>query len=101
MVNTIMLIGRIVSDLEINETKENRNVKTITLAITRSYKNINEEYDIDFIPVKLFGSIAENTTKYCKKGDLVGVKGRIERLAKEELTIIAEKISFLSTSKED
>lgn len=101
MVNTIMLIGRIVSDLEINETKENRNVKTITLAITRSYKNINGEYDIDFIPVKLFGSIAENTTKYCKKGDLVGVKGRIEILAKEGLIIIAEKISFLSTSKKD
>ena len=101
MVNTIMLIGRIVSDLEINETENNRKIINITIAVSRNYKNESGEYDIDFIPVKLFDSIAENTKEYCKKGDLVGVKGRIERLANEELTIVVEKISFLSTKKED
>ena len=101
MGNTIMLIGRIVSDLEINETENNRKIINITIAVSRNYKNESGEYDIDFIPVKLFDSIAENTKEYCKKGDLVGVKGRIERLANEELTIVVEKISFLSTKKED
>lgn len=95
MLNQIVLIGRLTSDLEIKEVEE-RKVCIITLAVPRSYKNENGEYDTDFIPCRLLGSIAKNTVEYCKKGDLVGVKGKIQS-TDNEIEIIAEKLTFLSS----
>lgn len=99
MLNQIVLVGRIA-----NEIQEITNEQlVITLAVPRSFKNMNGEYDTDFIPVKLYKSMAENTAAYCRKGDIVGVKGRMQS---EEingfnmLNIIAEKVTFLSSSKE-
>lgn len=98
MNNMICLIGRLVSDPQINET-ENGKVATITLAVQRSYKDKDGLYDTDFIDITLFGNIAINVNEYCKKGDLVGVKGRIEKLKDEEMKLIADKVSFLSSAK--
>ena len=51
-----------------------------------------------------FDNIAENTSEYCSKGDIVGIKGRIQSrtIEKEEkhenvMEIICEKITFLSS----
>jgi single-strand DNA-binding protein len=99
MLNQIVLVGRIVKDPVIEEM-EDKKYCNITLAVPRSYKNENGEYDTDFIPITLWNGIAQNTTEYCKKGDLVGVKGRIQ--AKEnDIEIIAEKLTFLSSKKVD
>lgn len=99
MLNQIILVGRITSDLEINEV-ENRKVVTITLAIPRSYKNENGEYETDFVPVTLWNGIAESTCEYCKKGDLVGIKGRIQT-SEDKIEIVAEKVTFLSSKKSE
>jgi single-strand DNA-binding protein len=101
MLNQIVLVGRLVSDPEIKETENGNKVSTITLAVPRSYKNVNGEYDTDFIPVKLFKAVAGATTEYCKKGDIVGVKGRVARLSGKDLEIVAEKVTFLSSRKEN
>ena len=100
MVNNLLLVGRLVSDPEINET-ENGKVTDITLAVPRSYKNEEGEYETDFIPVKLFRQIASTTVEYCRKGDLIGVKGRVARLSGENLKIVAEKITFLSSKPKE
>ena len=65
-------------------------------------------YDTDFVDCVAFENIAENSATYCGKGDIVGVKGRVQsRIVerdgekKENLVeIIAEKITFLSSKKE-
>ena len=104
MLNQITIVGRLVSDPKINETKNENKVCNITLAVPRSYKNMNGEYETDFIPVKLFKGIAENTVEYCKKGDIVGVKGRIQTRQDEDkniIEIVAEKVTFLSSRKEN
>lgn len=98
MFNQIILVGRITSDPTIQEL-EGKKKCVITLAIPRSYKNSEGEYDTDFIDVILYGGIATNTIEYCRKGYLVGVKGRMERLSGEELSLIAEKVTFLSSRK--
>lgn len=95
MRNVTMVIGRLVSDPEINET-ENRKVTDITLAVPRCYKNQDGIYETDFIPVTLYGQLAATTNEYCRKGDLIGIKGRIESID-GKLKIIAEKATFLST----
>ena len=101
MLNQIVLVGRLVSDPEINETENGKKYTNITLAVSRSYKNFNGEYETDFIDCTLWGSVAENTSEYCKKGNIVGIKGRLQRLEGNTLQVVAEKVTFLSSKKED
>lgn len=49
----------------------------MTLAIPRSFKNMDGEYETDFINCKLWDTVAKNSSEHCKKGDIVGVKGRM------------------------
>ena len=101
MLNQVVFVGRLTSDPKINEV-EGRKVANITIAVPRSYKNENGEYETDFISIILFQGIAENTAEWCKKGDIVGIKGRVESYGdNNSIRIIAEKVTFLSSRKED
>ena len=107
MLNQVVIVGRLVKDPELRETENGLKVTHITLAVPRSYKNQNSEYDTDFIDCRLWSVVADNANEFCKKGDLLGVKGRIETRVYEKedekkyLTeIIAEKVTFLSGKKE-
>ena len=108
MLNQIVLVGRLTRDITVNKSDKGNKVATLSLAIPRSFKNSEGVYDTDFIDCVLFDSIADNTSEYCKKGDIVGIKGRVQSRVvekedkKEYLTeIIAEKVTFLSSKKED
>lgn len=98
MLNQIVMVGRLVSDPKINEIESEKKC-VITLAVQRSYKNNNGLYETDFISCELLNGIAQNTCEYCKKGDLIGIKGRLET-KDNKISIIVEKITFL-TSKAD
>lgn len=101
MLNQIVLVGRLTQDPEVKEIEEKK-VCYITLAVPRSYKNENGEYDTDFVDCILWNNIAENTKEYCKKGDLVGVKGRIQTTIvddKKVTEIVAEKLTFLTSKR--
>ena len=74
MLNQAVLVGRIVYDPELRETDNGNKVANVTLAVPRSFKNSDGEYDTDFISCVLWKGVAENTVEYCKKGDLVGSK---------------------------
>lgn len=108
MLNQIVMVGRLVKKPEIKELESGKKVSNITIAVPRSYKNENGEYDTDFIDCVLWDGIAQNTTEYCNKGDLIGVKGRLQTRniekedgTKEKITeVVAEKITFLNSSKE-
>lgn len=108
MLNQIILVGRLTRDITVNKSESGYKVATISLAIPRSFKNNDGEYDTDFIDCTAFDVIAENTSEYCSKGDIVGVKGRIQSRVvekddkKETITeIIAEKVTFLSSKKDE
>jgi len=107
MLNQSILVGRIVRDPEVRETESGNKVTNITLAVQRPYKNINGEYDTDFISCVLWKGVAETTAEYCKKGDLIGIRGRIQTrpidLNDENrhnlMEIIAERVTFLSSKR--
>lgn len=108
MLNQVILVGRLVRNPEVKETENNGKLSRITLAVPRSYKNINGEYETDFIDCILWKNIAENTAEYCKKGDVVGVKGRLQSSVYEKdgqkiytIELIGEKVTFLSSKKSD
>ncbi len=104
MLNQVVLVGRLVKDPEVKETKNGTSISKVTLAVPRSYKNVNGEYETDFIDCTLWQLMAVNTKEYCKKGDIVGVKGRIESHVYEKndekkyvTEVIAERVTFLSS----
>ena len=104
MLNQKILVGRLTRDIEVHKSESGMSVATISLAIHRSFKNSDGEYDTDFIDCVAFDTIAQNTSEYCKKGDIVGIKGRVQsRVVEKEqakqnvIDIVAEKTTFLSS----
>ena len=100
MLNQLIIVGRLASD-PVSTTINGRKTGTITLASQRSYKNADGVYETDFLEFMLYDGIVENVQNYCKKGDLVGVKSRIESLINNNneriMRLVAEKITFLSS----
>lgn len=108
MLNQVILVGRLVKDPEVKETKNGTSISKVTLAVPRSYKNVNGEYETDFIDCTLWQFMAVNTKEYCHKGDIVGVKGRIESHVYEKnnekkyvTEVIAERVTFLSSKPKE
>ena len=54
MLNQIVIVGRLVRDPELRETDGGKKVTNITLAVPRSYKNVNGEYETDYIDCVLW-----------------------------------------------
>lgn len=106
MVNQIVLVGRIVKTPELRMTENGKKMSSIVLAVPRNYKNSEGQYDTDFLDCTLWTGVAESTAEYCKTGDLVGVRGRLqtrivetpEGTKKKKTEIIAERVNFLSSN---
>ena len=89
MLNQVVLVGRIV------ELKPDKGIR---IAIPRSYKNEEGVYDTDTLTIFMQGTMLDNTAQYCSKGDLVGIKGRLQEDSKSHSPkIIADKLTFLAS----
>ena len=77
MLNQVVIVGRIVNELVLEENNEGRKYCSMTLTVPRSFKNMDGVYDKDFIKTTIFGNMAENTVEYCRVGDIVGVIGKV------------------------
>ena len=107
MLNQIILVGRLVKTPELFLTENGKKGSIVTLAVGRGFKNQDGEYDTDFIDVNLWSVVAENTAEYCKTGDIVGIRGRVQsRIIENEdgtkykrMEVIADKVTFLSSAK--
>lgn len=106
MLNNVVLVGRVVRTPELVETADGKKVSTVTLAISRSFKNAHtNEYETDFINVTLWEGIAKSVVEYCGKGAIIGVKGRLVHKVYDVpnyktlrvVEVIAEKVSFIQT----
>ena len=108
MLNQVVLVGRLTENPTIIELEEEQKKAIVTLAVQRPFKNAEGVYETDFIKCILWNAIATSTTDYCHKGDLVGIKGRIQVNCSEDkkgnktysTEIIAEKVTFLSSKAE-
>ena len=107
MLNQVVAVGRLVRKPELKELEDGKSVSNITIAVPRSYKNADGEYDTDFVDCTLWEGIAKNAVEYCEKGDLVGIKGKIQTDLYEidnetikSTKVIVEKLTYLSSSKE-
>lgn len=108
MLNQVVLVGRLVRDPSLHKTETKNTLSYVTLAIPRSFKNSEGEYETDFIDCVLWEAVAKSTVEYCKKGDIIGVKGRLASRTYEKddekkyiTEVVAEKVTFLSNSKKE
>lgn len=109
MLNQVILVGRLVRTPELQLTESGTKKSLVTLAVNRGFKNTNGEYDTDFIDCTLWTGIAENTAEYCKTGDIIGVRGRLQTriidnsdgTKYKKMDVIAEKVTFLSSYKNE
>lgn len=95
--NQLCIVGRL--------TKE-PTWEIITIAVKRSYKNEEGVYETDFIDVLLSKKIAQNVAEYCRKGDVIGIKGSLENrdiddgdghIIHKNMIVVADKVTFLSS----
>lgn len=100
IINQVTLIGRIVEKPILRSYENDVNVATLTLAVTRPFKNMDGNYETDFIKITLWNGVAQSTCDYTQKGDIVGVKGRVamkdtEVSFADQSQIFKKKISIL------
>lgn len=112
MINTLTVVGRLVSDPKIIETK-NKKKAVVTISVPRNFKDLNGIYKADVIDCVIWAGAAQQVCELCKKGDLIGVRGKIQssvtiddgttyqETRKRELIIVAEKVTFLANRKEE
>ena len=109
MVNSVMLVGRLAQDIEVKKLESGKEVTNVALAVNRSFKNPDGVYETDFFDCVLWEGLAKNACEYCKCGDVIGVKGRIQTSTYEDsegntkyvTEVIAERITFLSSKKDE
>lgn len=107
--NTVTLTGRLTKDPEIRYAGATQMaVCSFNLAVDRQVKK-GEEKQADFPKVICFGKTAENLERFCHKGSMIGVQGRIQTGSYEKndgskvytTDVIADRIEFLSFDKSD
>ena len=77
--NKVILMGRLTRDPEVRYTQtSNTLVASFSLAVNRRFVRQGEERQADFFNVVAWGKIGEFCSKYFKKGQQVGVIGRLQ-----------------------
>lgn len=76
--NNVTLVGRITKDPELRTISNGTVTTNINVAVNRPFTSANGEREADFINCVVWRKQAENVCKYCTKGSLVGIQGRIQ-----------------------
>lgn len=108
MINRIVLVGRLTRDPELRRTTSDVAVAQFTLAVDDRMKDQNGERTTTFIDVVIWRDQADNVAKFCRKGNLVGVDGRlrqrnfVRRDGSKGSTyeIVADSVQFLEPKKD-
>lgn len=103
MINRVVLVGRLTKDPELRYTPTGIAVCRFILAVNRTFTNQSGEREADFIGCIAWRKQAENLANFMKKGNLVGIDGRIQtgnfegQDGKRVYTtdIVADNIQFL------
>ena len=109
MINNWVGVGRIVKQPELKKTQNGVSVVSFTLAINRQFASQNGEREADFINVVAYRSSADFMNTYVKKGNLLGVVGRIQTRSYEATDgktvyvteVIADSVQLLEYNKHD
>lgn len=105
--NNVSLIGRITKDVELRTTESGIAAVSIFIAIDNGKDKEGNDRPADFPKIYVYEKQAENVNKYCHKGSLVGVTGRIKTRSWDkddgtkgyETYVVANRVQFLDTKQ--
>ncbi len=105
MLNRVVLVGRLTRDPDLRYTASGVAVANFTIAANRPFRNQQGEQEADFINCVVWRKTAENLANYMKKGNMIGVDGRIQTRSYEGqdgkmvyvTEVMAENIQFLES----
>lgn len=108
MTNNVVLIGRLVRDVDLRQTSTGKMMTYFTLAVNRNFKNEQGEQAADFIGCVAFDKKAENMARFLSKGSLIAVEGRISTRNFQGndgktvyvTEVVASNITFLESKKQ-
>ena len=105
MLNRVVLVGRLTKDPDLRYTPNGVAVANFTMAVNRPFTNQQGNREADFINCVVWRRPAENLANYMKKGNLIGVDGRVQTRTFEGqdgktvfvTEIVADSVQFLET----
>lgn len=108
----VILLGRLAKDPIINHTQGGQKVARVSLAVGREWKDKvtgEKKSEADFHPVVAWGNAADTLERYCKKGKLLLIEGRLHSYCYDDKNgvrkwvteVVAENITMVSTGKQD
>lgn len=103
MINRVVLVGRLTKDPELKYTPNGIASCRFTVAVNRTFQNQQGEREADFINCVAWRKQAENLANFQKKGNLIGLEGRIQTGSYEgqdgkrvfTTDVVADSIQFL------
>jgi len=99
--NTVHLIGRLTKDPELKHTQNQTAYCKFSIANNRM---AGDKEEVNFFDVTTWTKIAENCSKYLKKGSQVAITGRLEQQRwqdkdgnnRNKIEIVAQSVQFMS-----
>lgn len=108
MLNTAIIMGRLVADPELRTTSSGLSVTSFTVAIDRRFVKNGEERQADYIDVVAWRQQADFVTRYFRKGSMIAIQGSIQTRTYDDkngnkrkaVEIVADQVSFCGSKAE-
>lgn len=105
MLNRVVLVGRLTKDPDLRYTPNGVAVANFTIAVNRPFTNQEGSREADFINCVVWRRPAENLANYMKKGNQIGVDGRLQTRSFEGqdgkmvyvTEVVADSVQFLES----
>lgn len=102
--NKAMLVGRVTKPIELRHTQSGTAIVRFSLAVNR----LKKDDGADFVNCVAYAKLADLMDQYVKKGDRLGVVGRIQTGSYEKdgrkiytTDVIVENLEFLNNKSSD
>lgn len=97
--NQVTLMGNLTRSPELRQTPTGQSVVGFSLALNRSYKDSNEEWQeaTDYIDITAWGKLAEQVSERLDTGSRVLVSGRLQSRSWETDGVKKSKVEVLAT----
>lgn len=108
MLNSAVIMGRLVADPELRTTGTGISVTSFTVAVDKRFAKQGEERGTDYIDVVAWRQTADFVTRYFHKGSMIAVQGSIQTRLYEDkngnkrkaVEIVADNVSFCGSKAE-
>lgn len=109
MINRVVLIGRMVRDVELRTTTTGKEVASFSIAVDKKFKPQDGSSSADFFNCTVWGQAATFAANYLGKGRLVAIDGRLQQRSyttqegqqREVVEIVADEVKGLDRPRED